>query len=304
MKRVLVLSSTESKKNKKAFEVFINEISRRLGSSIALDPAHYKDLFFFFNQSEMEVINLNNGTDLSGYDFVYLKSYYRYDEIATSVAEYLEFKRVGYVCSELSSYISHSKVSQYAKMASAGIPIPKTVYFHSSSFSRVIDRVEPLIRAPFICKATDAEGGDLNFLLSGFEKINSTFKQHSGIEFVLQEFIPNDFDVRCLIVNKKAELLIKRARQDARTHLNNTSQGSAASLISRNTFGEINIKLAEKAADLFGREIAGVDVLIRRGDNRPFVLEVNASPQVSTGSYAEKKIEIYADFIKKSVDIR
>lgn len=250
----------------------------------------------------MLVNDLSLNQDIANYDFVYFKSYYRYSEIAVAVVEYLKMKEVPFVCEELDSYISFSKLSQYARMAARNFPIPATFYAHSQSDANDWDAIAGLLEVPFICKAVDAKGGDLNYLIKSKTDLREALVRNPGVEFLYQQFIPNSFDIRVLVLDGEAKLLIKRQRTSDQTHLNNTSQGARASLMQPQELGPEAIDLAIRAAKLFKRQVAGVDIMLREGDSKPFILEVNASPQVSTGAFVEQKIKAYAGFIKQRLE--
>jgi D-alanine-D-alanine ligase-like ATP-grasp enzyme len=59
---------------------------------------------------------------------------------------------------------------------------------------------------------------------------------------------------------------------------------------------EVAIQMSLKAASVLRREIAGVDVMFEDVTNKPYILEVNASPQVGSGAFTEEKLEVYKNF--------
>ena len=119
------------------------------------------------------------------------------------------------------------------------------------------------------------------------------------MEFVGQSFIANSGDLRVLVINKSIKLIIGRTRKDDTTHLNNTSQGADARLLD---ISELSVEAQEmslKAASVMGREIAGVDVMFEKDTEKPYILEVNASPQVGSGAFTDEKLTVYNEFFKE-----
>jgi RimK family alpha-L-glutamate ligase len=93
-----------------------------------------------------------------------------------------------------------------------------------------------------------------------------------GAVLYLQEFIEHEgYDVRVLLIGKKALAMRRRNPLDWRT---NISRGAAAEPFDP---GDELIETARRAAGAVGAPLAGVDLLPAR-DGRQFVLEVNAVP--------------------------
>ncbi|HHE45911.1 MAG TPA: ATP-grasp domain-containing protein, partial [Candidatus Moranbacteria bacterium] len=114
--------------------------------------------------------------------------------------------------------------------------------------------------------------------------------------YLIQEFLKIDGDIRVLVVGKKILGAIKRTvlKNDFRS---NVSLGAKIKKIELTT---IMKKVALKATELMGYEIAGVDLI--EYNNKIYVLEVNSTPEWQgfkkvTGINPAKEIINYA--IKK-----
>lgn len=301
MKRVLVLSSADTSYTITANESFIHDLNNELSGEIDLTTKHYNDISLFMNEDNLLAWDESTGERLDSYDMVYFKSYYRFAEQAVSIAEYLEFHNIPFISSELREYISFSKLSQYARMACSGMPIPDTLFMPTHLLASRWHKIESLLGVPFICKAADGKGGELNFLVEEKKQLQLIITQHKEVNFVCQQFIENDFDLRVLVVGESIRLIIKRQRKNDDTHLNNTSQGASAALMEVKSLNNATAALALDATRLFKREIAGVDLFSRRRDGKVYLLEVNASPQVGTGAFREEKIELYKNFFQSEL---
>jgi glutathione synthase/RimK-type ligase-like ATP-grasp enzyme len=120
---------------------------------------------------------------------------------------------------------------------------------------------------------------------------------------MLQEFISNDFDVRVVCFDGRPQLVIKRQRTSDGTHLNNTSQGAEATLLELSGLPESVLAEVPKICDAFGRQMAGVDYIVANdGTSRYICLEVNAVPQLTSGSFTQEKRLRLGDAIKEALE--
>ncbi len=292
MKKVLVLSSAESVENVQINDDFVRQINDQ-ANDYSIEWRHYRDISLQLSPDGLEAVLLPEKRSITDFDMVYFKSYYRYAEVAVALAEVLEAKNVPFICSELKNYISFSKLSQYARFARQALPIPATLYVPHGHLLDHYDYIIETLQSPFIMKASDGKGGDANFLVRDQSQFATIVADHLGVDFVLQSFVPNEYDLRLLVLNGKTELVIKRQRQDDTTHLNNTSKGAGASNVPVSDIADSVLDLAHQAANIMQREIAGVDIMFNSQTGNPVLLEVNASPQVASGALQAEKIDLY-----------
>lgn len=93
-----------------------------------------------------------------------------------------------------------------------------------------------------------------------------------GAALYVQQFVPHEgFDVRVLLVGKRALAMRRRHPTDWRT---NISRGAIAEPVELHPHW---LEIAQRAADAVGAPIAGVD-LLPGSDGRLYVIEVNAVP--------------------------
>ena len=125
--------------------------------------------------------------------------------------------------------------------------------------------------------------------------------EHAGLRLIAQQYIDNDGDYRVLVFGKKIALVIYRTRTDETTHLNNTSQGGRAELMPKTVLPESIRKKCITVAKLLKREVAGVDVVQDKQTGLWYCLEVNDSPQLTTGTYVNEKQAAFAKFIEDTL---
>jgi D-alanine-D-alanine ligase-like ATP-grasp enzyme len=83
--------------------------------------------------------------------------------------------------------------------------------------------------------------------------------------------------------------------------LNNTSKGATARLLTPDMLTEQHQTIVLAAANVMKRDVAGVDLMLDSETGEPYVLEVNASPQIGSGAYEEEKLAVYTSYFMEKV---
>ena len=304
-KKILILSSAETAGTTSINDDFVTNLQRRIGDKVSIEWRNYHSIDISISNDGTEV-TLDDGRSLKDYDFVYFKSFFRYSEMASVIAYYLKQNDITFVSSELLRHGIDSKLSQLNYLSYAGLPIPSTLFMLNDQWVDSYEKAAKKFGLPFIFKSVDGSTGRENYLIKSEKEFKDALEFHKleKLEFIAQEFIPNNSDLRVLIVGDEIKMIIKRQRVNPEeTHLNNTSQGATASLISVDTLSSYSQEICLRAASILDREIAGVDLLFSEIDNSPYILEVNASPQIGSGAFVEEKLDIYSDYFKNVVGI-
>jgi glutathione synthase/RimK-type ligase-like ATP-grasp enzyme len=156
---------------------------------------------------------------------------------------------------------------------------------------------------PFIIKTIDGSMGEDNYLVTNDSELKGVVSKHKDVLFIAQEFIPDEFDYRVIVVDGDPKLVIKRARTNPDTHLNNTSQGAEGTIIPIEQMHKEVLDMAVAAAVAVRRPyFCGVDIIQNTETKEHYVLEVNKTPQMETGSNTEHKVEILTDFFSKKLE--
>lgn len=180
-----------------------------------------------------------------------------------------------------------------------GIRLPRT---YMSSHHVILNEFKkkcPPLAYPFIAKAADAFGGQLNYLVHSYDELAEALQNNKDQFFVLQEFVPNKFDYRVLVMGGEIKFILKRSRAtDSDSHLNNTSAGADGEFVPIDTLSETEQADALKAAELTLRsDFAGVDLLINSETGGHYILEVNEAPAIQTGVDPDYKIDKLMSYI-------
>lgn len=297
--RILLVSSAMDLQNTTTNKEFAARLAADFGDRFSLQIANYDDIAFTFEPGAPKAFLLDGDVPLSNFDLIYIKSYRNLAERATTLVACLKAEGIPFIGEELASAMSLTKLSQYARLCADNLPLPKAMFVATPLLETSYDRIVASLGTPFVLKDIGGRGGELNFLIRDKERLAQVVHDHADVSFVAQTFIANDGDVRVLVVGGKAAMVIGRARLDDSTHLNNTSQGAAATTQTLDEFGAENAALAERAAALFKREIAGVDVMFEKTTGKAYILEVNSCPQVASGAFINEKTALMGEYLAR-----
>lgn len=216
-----------------------------------------------------EVLNL----DLSSYDLIYsfiTKGHWEW----YSAFSFIEKKYGTKVINNLSFF--PTPVSEYIVQAENNFPAPKTSVIYSP---KVIPQIIKQFNFPVIVKNGLVHKGREVYKVENekdlFEKVSEIEKTKNPI--VIREFIPNEGDIRVFTIGYKADFAMKRLPKVGEFR-SNISLGGKGEIFDLNSSPDIKI-LAEKASEMAGVSIAGVDIIIDKNTGKPYILEINFCPQ-------------------------
>ncbi|HSX30920.1 MAG TPA: hypothetical protein VLE99_03320 [Candidatus Saccharimonadales bacterium] len=270
---------------------------------------YLEDMVFCIATHTQSVIDSVSQTDFASADLVIAMNWYKsgaqayYRDMAFTLALYLQKAGVAFWNSEMLHQRSSTKLSALLQLAQAGIDVPETVFSLNPAALRDASDMD----FPLIVKTIAGSRGSKNYLAESAAELERILTADGGkTPFMVEEFIPNDHDLRIVCYGGEPVLAIKRRRTSNATHLNNTSQGASAEVVPLKELEEAALAVCRKACELLGREVAGVDILFASdGSRRMVCLEVNAIPQLTSGSYVSDKATSLArtlnEYLKGSV---
>lgn len=170
----------------------------------------------------------------------------------------------------LSEKFLPSKIFEASRLTRMDIP-----YVKSIKFVNFLETGEDGMRSfnfPVIIKDVFGRKGKNIFKFETIDEVRNFFKEDLG-GYMIQEYVPIDFDLRVFVVGDNAIGAMKRyvKKGDFRS---NIAIGAEAEKYKINSELE---KLAVKATKAMNYDIAGVDIIEKDGEY--CVLEVNSSPQ-------------------------
>lgn len=264
--------------------------------------ADYEDLVFDYDGTTLSVTDAVSGTDVAEYDAVFLIGWFKskaLDDVARAVAHYLHAHGVPFANSEAYHGRSFTKLSQCVIAALNGVRV--TPFVFSMDAAHLMPAVRGrFTRFPFIAKAVAASRGNHNHLIESYEQLESVLAEENEppMYFIVQEFVPNDGDFRILVMGGEVSRVIHR-KAAGDSHLNNTSKGGSATLLSPDDLPTEVRDQSVLLAKLFGREVTGVDMVCHKETGDYYFLEANNMPQLATGSNVPAKLTALDAFLAK-----
>lgn len=222
-----------------------------------------------------------SGVDICNYDYVWLQSSWNTNHIAYILHLYLKDKKIPH-----NKPITHqTKLSDIFSLAKADILVPNT-YFHASKKIQPVEReyISEICKFPCIYKTLAGSlGSGVHQILESTE-FDSTIKAiDKSFKYLFQQFIPNDFDYRVIVVNGKQNSICKRIR-DKDLFRNNVALGAREEFTCEEETPAEVIEMAVKAAKILRLKWAGVDIIVDKETRQPYILEVNRRPGLTESS--------------------
>lgn len=292
MKPIIIIGSKNFGTKNNPTDIFnVLEISNK-------QLVYWEDLLFEISGDSQQITDTVSNIDISSAKLVLFFGWYKkdhngiYKDMALTLAEYLNAHGVEFWNSEALSQRSTTKLSAMMQLSLAGIDIPRTIYAFNTNILRSQEA-----KYPCILKAAAASRGNDNFFITSDEARQKSLNDDFNL-FLQQEYIANDYDIRVICFDGIPKLAIKRSRTNKKTHLNNTSQGGSAEMLELASLPHEVLTNTIKICKIMKRQMAGVDWLVANdGSQRYACLEVNAIPQLTTGSYIEEKLKTLNDSI-------
>lgn len=192
-----------------------------------------------------------------------------------------------------------AKIMQMFHLALQNISIPKT-YVSAVYTEEHIKNAIDYLGLPVVIKETNTSQGSGVFLAQTSASLHSLLKERmtaqTGREIFLQEFIPNTFEYRILVMGNKASVAEKKIRSNTEEFRNNVHLGAKEEFISLEQVPSAIRNMAERAAECTNIQVAGVD-LITNQHSLPVVFEVNSCPAFTLDESISPEINSLADYL-------
>lgn len=298
-KQVLVLFSFRNHKNGYIEMLFSRMKAAASGRGLTLDRGALKDLRIEIKNNHLSVIEPLTNRDISEYDLVYFELWYKAQQQALVATKYLAKKKVPFFSKELSGILPITKVGELGILSDSKVPLPHTLLTSRRELLKIFRKNPPIVY-PLILKAADGYGGKNNHLVRSYQDLKSILTDNKNVEYVVQEYIPNDRDYRCIVMGGKIRFVLERKRKKSDSHLNNTSAGAEGKEVSLKTLSKEAQTAVLRAAKVLRRDsFSGVDLMIHQGTGRPYILEVNQTPQIEIGAETEAKMQVMLDYMQE-----
>jgi len=168
--------------------------------------------------------------------------------------------------------LGDEKVTQAVLFSLAGVSIPKTIVCSLESYKLNKDIIYREIAFPCVLKTSGSRGQKVWKVLDENE-LETRLKDVTNELSVIQEYIPNTFDIRALFFYDEYLGAIKRSSSDG--FYNNVAKGGTTEVIDITSEEK---EISQKACSVMKIDFGGVDIV--RTENGPLIFEVNKGPQV------------------------
>lgn len=300
MKNVLILFSYAKNKIRPNYEDTMVKIQDQAQGKYNVYRGAVKELEFSIKSGEISIYDPLNKRELDSYDLVFFRLWQREHERATATAIYLNSKNVAFFDSEPLNGLSLTKLTDSVKLATNNVPVPDTYFSSPKRTAKLID-LKNFLAYPLIVKDVNGTRGNNNHLVNTKEEALNIVQSEPGINFMLQQYVPNDCDYRFVVADSRIALVIRRSRDVDATHLNNTSAGAAGQLVDIDEFSTAIQSDVIKSAKLHNRQFCGVDVIIDKDSGNHYILEVNAAPDLVVGAAIGNKVKALDSLIQKKL---
>lgn len=268
-----------------------------------VDGCYAADLVLDCRETDFDAF-LADGRKLKDYDLIYLmvgNRRWEWYTAASYLAENFGVVIVNKKAIETDYEYYLTPAIDYLRQTQNNLPYPdSSVVFNEKGAKAVIEKFS----YPVIVKTSAGRQGRGVYLCKSFGEVKNAIKeihQTKVKSVVIRKFIPNDGDLRIFTVGYRAIGAMKRIPTREGEFRSNISQGGRGEKFDIENYPEIK-SIAEKAAEITRTEIAGVDIIIDKNTGKPYILEVNPSPQFEglekfTGVNAALEIIKYFEFL-------
>jgi glutathione synthase/RimK-type ligase-like ATP-grasp enzyme len=269
-KRVLILGAN------KDYKSISKKVEKETGVSAKCTP--FLDLQIFIKAGQIQIIW--DGNDIKNFDFVWILSSWKNRQIAYLASQYLE-----------SNGTPHSKVEREKtklvdtfQLAESGVNVPKSMFIGTKNIVKQLDSIDKFCGYPFLIKVTRGSLGKGIFIVNSRKEVYDVVKKLDPKKlYMIQEFIPNQFDYRVIISNGKPISIGKRTRIDD-DFRNNAHLGANEDFMDSDDVPDKVLEIAKEAAKAVDLNWCGVDVVICSKTDTPYILEVNRRPGLTEKS--------------------
>lgn len=256
-----------------------------------------EDLVFVVDKRKAQVYDWTSKKDPADYDFVYFKGWEGMPDVAAALAIYLRAKGVPFIDAAVEQKGAANKLVTTMKLWASRVPTLRTMYASHKHIQDVL--ASEIVQYPAVIKSTIGQKGKDNHLAKTRRQAKSLV-EGTQIDWIIQDFAPNDGDWRVQVYGGETGMIIFR-KGSGKSHLNNTSAGGQAQLVEEKKTPEKILDLAVRAAEAMDLSVSGVDVIVDKNSGRAAVLEVNQGSQIVTGAFIDQNIPGFVAYLKRSV---
>lgn len=254
----------------------IDQVLDRFSFPVALSRGEYKDLEFIFKSKKITI--LHKGRDLKDFSFVWLSSSWNSRDLAYTIRLYLEESGIPYTHVEKGT----SKVTDQMVFALSGIQSPDTLYLGSRPLRKNLLLIKKVCGYPLVIKdIKGCRGANSEYVVTEKELLEKMKNLPKHKRYLFQKYIPNEYDWGLMVANGRV-VSGEKSYPSQGEFRNNACNGAKEVFIdSKKIPAEIK-RMAVAASQALGLTWSRADIIIDKKTKRPYLLEVNRFPGVTS----------------------
>ncbi len=283
--KILALPSVEN----------ISQVAKKFPFVVDIVEGKFKNIEFAFQNNTLTI--KHDGVDLRDFSLVWLSSSWTSRDLAYAIKLYLKKSKTPCTYVEKGT----SKVTDHAIFALNGIQAPDTLFLGHKDFEKSIDIINEICGYPLVIKDTRGSRGAHSVLVETKEDLLEEIKKlPKHKKYLLQKYIPNDYDWGIMVANGKVVSGEKSYPCDGEFR-NNTCNGAEEVFVRPCDIPEKIKEMALKSSKLLGLSWSRSDIIIDKNTKNPYIMEVNRRPGLTSEESETSEINGAYDFLSSQI---
>ena len=252
---------------------------------LEVSTASFADLNLLIDGENSSIRNRRTGEDLADFEKILCITTAPFDRryVFSSYGCYCRKKGVKMADDEFGN--TNSKLYEMWRLWEKDVPVPKTAYGTPKFLGECL--TGPFENRAVLKSVRGTKGRNNHFVQSPVE-IYKIIEENPESEYILQEYIPSEGDYRIITLDYEPYYAAFFVNRKIYWRNNSDSHGLKRTIKIDELDPEI-VAIAKAASQAVRRRFAGVDIITNKENGKSYVLEVNHTPQVLTGSFLEEK---------------
>jgi len=297
MKKILILVDKVGPKK----ELFAELIAQRLSSkNIQIVLARFSDLYFEISSRKIAV-NIED-MPITDFNLVYFRrAGDKFSGIAATLALCLEEFGIKYIDTTWGNIGPlGSKFTSLVRLARAHIPIFTTVYFWPTHIEKYQNALIRKFGLPLVSKELSTQRGKGVILIKtkeDFKKLPLTDSKGRNNQYLFQKFVEIEDEFRVLVLGDKAEVWEKKIITQKGEFRHNIALGGKEEFLPIAKIPENIAEIAVNGSKALNLQVAGVDIAVEKGSEKPFLVEINRGPGLTYDTKISPEIDEIAIYL-------
>jgi glutathione synthase/RimK-type ligase-like ATP-grasp enzyme len=301
MRKILILVGIKGPKK----EIFVNEISERIGKDVEVVLAEFSDLYFSISEKRIDVEI--GGTSITEFSLVYFRrAGGGFSIMAATLATCLKAKGIKFIDSSWGEIGPlGSKFTSLVKLSVLGLPIINSIYVRHKQMDKYKEKIVTELGLPLIAKELSMQKGKGVYkidTIEDFAKLPEKSDAGSDNEFLFQEFKNLGEEYRVLVLGKKVGVWEKKILTVEGEFRHNVSLGAREEFMELEKIPEDLAKIAIDAAIKLNLQIAGVDIAEDTNTGKYYLIEVNRGPGFTYDTNVSPEMDQIAKFLREETN--